>query len=64
MFAGRTEMDGLLIFVFTTIAVNFICVGKQGQFSGINALITAQEGVQWWMDIGGWNREIELLDLV
>jgi hypothetical protein len=40
-------MDALLIFVFTTIAINFVYAGRQegGQFSRINALITTQEGV-------------------
>jgi len=43
-----------MIFVFTTITVNFFD-GRQeaGQFGEINALITPQEGVQWRMDMGG-----------
>jgi hypothetical protein len=36
----------------------FVLAGRGRQFGGINALITTQEGVQWRMDIGGWNRGI------
>ena len=52
-----------MIFVFTTIVVNFILLtdkqAGEGQFSGINALITTQEGVKWRMDISGWNHQIK-----
>jgi hypothetical protein len=42
-----------MIFVSATIAVNFVCADREegGQLSGINALITTQEGFQWRMDI-------------
>jgi len=35
-----------------------VLASRGRQFGGINALITTQEGVQWRMDIGGWNRGI------
>ena len=37
-----------MIFVSAMIVVNFVCADRQegGQFGGINALITTQEGVQ------------------
>ena len=55
-----------MIFVSVTIAVNFVCAGKQGggNFSGINALITTQEGV-WLGRISVYGTaELKVLKLV
>ena len=36
-----------MIFVSATLVVNFVCAGRKGgQFGGINALMTTQEGVR------------------
>jgi hypothetical protein len=47
--AERFQNGFGMIFVFTTIVVNFILLtdkqAGEGQFSGINALITTQEEV-------------------
>jgi hypothetical protein len=55
-----------MIFVSATIAVNSVCAGKQGggNFSGINALITTQEGV-WLGRISVYGAaELNLLKLI